>query len=144
MSEPGLPQYRPQQYHPGPPVDGARLPQQFTTPLPTYPPAVPGQLPAFIPMAVPVAAPSSGISTAAMVLGIVGLVSSWFLLGLPSVLAVIFGHIGVAATKDGTRSGRGQAVAGLVLGYVVIVPAVFVTLLIAGVIGAAATGTAVQ
>ena len=48
-----------------------------------------------------------------MVLGIV------WLLWLGSLLAVIFGHIAISQIrKDETYTGKGMAVAGLVLGYV--------------------------
>ena len=46
-----------------------------------------------------------------MALGIVWL--GW----IGSVLAVIFGHVALAQVREGTRSGRGMAIAGLVLGY---------------------------
>lgn len=64
------------------------------------------------------AVPASGLSTAALVLGICG----FFTCGLTSVLAVIFGHIGLGQTRNGQMTGRGQAVAGLVLGYIVLAP----------------------
>lgn len=64
--------------------------------------------------------PTSGLSTASMVCGILG----FFTCGLASLLAVIFGHIGISQTADNRMSGRGQAVAGLVLGYVVLIPAI--------------------
>jgi hypothetical protein len=57
---------------------------------------------------------ASGTAIASMVLGIVGLVTGGFLV-IPQILAVILGHIGL---KD--PRGRGFAVAGLVMGYVVI------------------------
>jgi hypothetical protein len=118
----------PQSYHPAPPPP---MPQPYGM--------VPPQ--GYLPFAVPVAPPSSGVSTASMVLGIIGLVASWFLFGIPSILAVILGHAGISDTKHNRRSGRGQAVAGLVLGYVVVVPGLIVTLAVFGVIGAAATGS---
>jgi Domain of unknown function (DUF4190) len=100
-------------------------------------PAVPMQ--GYLPIAVPVLPPSSGVSTASMVLGIIGLFVSWFLFGIPSILAVILGHVGISDTKHNRRAGRGQAVAGLVLGYLVVVPGLLVTLAVFGMIGAAAT-----
>ncbi|MFI5938102.1 DUF4190 domain-containing protein [Actinoplanes sp. NPDC051494] len=61
-----------------------------------------------------------------MVMGIVGLLAGWCLLGLPCIAAVILGHIETAATANGARSGRGMAVAGLVMGYIGVLPAVIV------------------
>jgi|GEM_PF-4369226 hypothetical protein len=73
--------------------------------------------------------PTSGWATASLVLGILGLLCGWCLLGIPCLLAVIFGHLGVRATRDERRGGRRAAVAGLVLGYVALVPAVVITVL---------------
>ncbi|WP_280839826.1 DUF4190 domain-containing protein [Micromonospora sp. A200] len=84
------------------------------------------------------ALPTSGSATAAMVLGIVGVLGGWCVFGLPCLLAVILGHIGLHETRDGLKSGRGMAVAGLVLGYVFVAPAVALTVMVffGGVIGA--------
>jgi len=68
--------------------------------------------------------PTSGLAVASMVLGIVGLLSSCCAFGIPSILAVVFGHAGLNATKGGARGGQGMAVAGLVMGYIVFVPAI--------------------
>ena len=40
--------------------------------------------------------------------------------GIPAVLGVIFGFVGLSQTKDGARNGRGMAIAGLVVGLVVV------------------------
>lgn len=74
----------------------------------------------------PAAAPASGVAAAALVFGIIGLLSSWCLAGLPSIIAIVLGHVAARQTKSGVRSGHGVGVAGLVLGYVVVVPAVVV------------------
>ncbi len=67
----------------------------------------------------PTAAPAtrtSGMATASLVLGIIGL----FINPL-SILAIIFGGIGIAQTgRDATLKGRGMAVAGLILGIIVV------------------------
>ncbi len=54
----------------------------------------------------------SGLAVASMVLGIVGVVTGGFLF-VPQILAVILGHISL--NRD--RQGRGFAIAGLVMGY---------------------------
>ena len=61
---------------------------------------------------------TNGMAVAAMVLGIIGAVTFGFFL-IPSVLAVIFGHIALSniSKSDGRLGGRGMAIAGLVLGY---------------------------
>ncbi len=70
---------------------------------------------------VPVAPTQSGMAIASMVLGITGVLLSWCLFGIPSIVAVVLGHISMRETgPGGTRTGRGMALAGLILGYVVI------------------------
>ncbi len=60
---------------------------------------------------------TSGLAIASMVLGIV------WLLWLGSILAVIFGHVALSQIKRsaGALTGRGMAIAGLILGYLGIV-----------------------
>lgn len=59
---------------------------------------------------------TSGLSVAALVLGIIGIFINFL-----GILAIIFGAIGVSQTgKDPTLGGRGMAIAGLVLGIVAI------------------------
>jgi hypothetical protein len=57
---------------------------------------------------------TNGLAIASMVLGI--LCVYW----ITSILAVIFGHIALSQIKrsNGTQTGRGMAIAGLVLGYI--------------------------
>ena len=61
---------------------------------------------------------TNGLAISAMVCGIAGLLSCAF----TSVLAIIFGHIALHQIKrsGNTQSGRGMAITGLVLGYLVI------------------------
>lgn len=60
------------------------------------------------------AARYNGLAIASMVLGIV------WVYWIGSILAVIFGHIALKQidTSGGTQTGRGMAIAGLVLGYI--------------------------
>ncbi len=67
---------------------------------------------------------TNGLATAALVLGLVAIVTGIvpFFVGLvvsfvPTVLAIIFGIVGISRARHGA-SGRGLAVAGLVLGAV--------------------------
>ncbi|MEV4571025.1 DUF4190 domain-containing protein [Nonomuraea sp. NPDC049419] len=66
------------------------------------------------------------MAAAALVFGILGLLGGWCLAGLPSIIAIILGHVAARQTKNGARSGHGVGVAGLVLGYVAVVPAIVV------------------
>ncbi|MFI6387067.1 DUF4190 domain-containing protein [Nonomuraea sp. NPDC050547] len=70
---------------------------------------------------------TSGTAVGSLVCGIVGLVVSWCLFGIPSIVAIVMGHVAARQTKRGLRGGHGMAVAGLILGYVVVVPAVLVS-----------------
>ncbi|TYB91843.1 DUF4190 domain-containing protein [Micromonospora sp. WP24] len=74
--------------------------------------------------------PASGAATASMVFGILGVLGGWCLFGLPCILAVILGHLGLHETRKGTKSGRGMAVAGLVLGYVFVGPMIAFTIML--------------
>lgn len=59
---------------------------------------------------------TSGMAIASLVCSLSGIL----LCGIPAVLGVIFGFIGLSQTKDGARNGRGMAVAGLIVGIAVV------------------------
>jgi hypothetical protein len=61
---------------------------------------------------------TNGLAIAAMVLGVVGAFTAWFV--LPSILALVFGLVSHSQIKGsgGTQGGRGLAIAGIVLGAV--------------------------
>ena len=68
----------------------------------------------------------SGLSLAAMICGITGLVllivpCIWWLGMVPDVLAVVLSCIALSKIRHGEASGRGMAIAGLVCGIVGIV-----------------------
>jgi uncharacterized membrane protein YvbJ len=59
---------------------------------------------------------TSGFAVASLVLGIVGIIINFL-----SVLAIIFGAIGISQTSNNPAlKGKGMAVAGLVLGIIVV------------------------
>lgn len=59
---------------------------------------------------------SSGLAVAALVLGILG-----FFTGITAILAIIFGAVAMSQTKKNpSLGGRGMAVAGFVMGIVVV------------------------
>jgi len=88
-----------------------------------------------------VKAPSNGTAVAALVLGIVALVTGiWipvpvlglfmmFLAFVPSVLAVIFGHVGLRNATGVGGVGRPAALTGLILGYVTLAISAITTFL---------------
>ncbi len=91
-----------------------------TAPAPPPPPSAPApiapQAPqvqqVVYPQQVPIQRPSNGMATASLVLGILG-----FFLPILSVLALIFGGIGISKANQGA-AGKGLAIAGLVLGII--------------------------
>ncbi|MGH9465875.1 MAG: DUF4190 domain-containing protein [Terriglobales bacterium] len=78
-------------------------------PPPAFAPAPPAPA-----SAAPTRVESNGLAIASLVLGIL-----WFY-WLGSILAVVFGHVALAQIRrsGGSSTGRGMAIAGLVLGYV--------------------------
>lgn len=93
-------------------------------PAPGYAaPGYPGQQPAFGPGSLAYgmsAAPRNGLGTAALVLGIIGVVLSW----IPgtgwalNILAIIFGAVGINRAKRGQATNKSSALAGLILGVI--------------------------
>ena len=59
----------------------------------------------------------NGMGVAALVLGIVALVTCWGAV-VPSVLAIIFGKIGMTKADQGLANNRGMAKAGFILGII--------------------------
>jgi hypothetical protein len=116
--------------HPDQPSPQDGKPSNWT-PTPAYPIPSPPQYsapqsPAWQPHApayMPLVRPTSGMATASMIFGIAGLFL--FCLVVPSLIAVLCGHNALVETHGGHKAGHGQAVAGLILGYLVLVPAVF-------------------
>ncbi|HLW02145.1 MAG TPA: DUF4190 domain-containing protein [Ktedonobacterales bacterium] len=103
---------------------------QYSQPSDPYPPSVPAanpygqysQPPLYAQPVQPVyvqpvivGQPTNGKATAAMILGLLVFVT-WFVTGIP---AVILGHmaLGEINASGGAQGGRGQAITGLVLGY---------------------------
>ena len=90
--------------------------------------ASPGAVPARVPP-VPVGPQkTSGLAVASLICGI------FFFLIFPAILAIVFGHISLSQIKQsaGRLTGRGLAIAGLVLGYLEIAMIPF-TLIIAAI-----------
>jgi hypothetical protein len=67
--------------------------------------------------------PASGAATASLVLGLAGFFG--FFLVLPSIAAIVAGHMATRETSTGAKTGHGMAVAGLILGYLVTVSMTF-------------------
>jgi hypothetical protein len=93
-------------------------------PQPQVPPPTPQ--PVYV---VPQQPPRSGLAVASLTFGIIGLVTFCCTFGVPSLLAVILGHAALSETRRGEKIGHHNAKAGLILGYVVVVPAIVVSVL---------------
>ncbi|MGW3606530.1 DUF4190 domain-containing protein [Micromonospora sp. NPDC005161] len=122
-------------YHPGHDPHRPALPASAPPASPgPYPPI--GYPPAHIVVHGP---PTSGLAVTSLVFGILGVLGGWCLFGLPCLLAVVLGHVGLHDTRNNSKSGRGMAVAGLVLGYVFVAPMIMLTMMVffGGLIGAA-------
>lgn len=86
---------------------------------------------------------TSSLAITSLVFGLVGLFSSWYLLAIPSILAIVFGHIAHSKIKysKGRLGGRELATIGLILGYVVTVLSLIIVVGVIGFIGALATAS---
>lgn len=73
--------------------------------------------------------PASGLATASMIFGIIGALVGWCSLALPSMVAILLGHLAWPMTKSGERGGHGMTVTGLILGYLVLVPILIIAIL---------------
>jgi uncharacterized protein YacL len=71
-------------------------------------------------------APRNGIGTAALVFGIIGLITCWTVIGglVLGLLAAILGFVGRGRANRGEATNGGSAVAGVVLGLVSVVVAI--------------------
>ena len=97
-----------------PPPPSAPPPPSVPPPPPPPPPAAPGWSAPAGSYGYVRPTRTNGFAVASMVLGIL------WLYWLGSILALVFGYIALSQIKnsEGTQSGRGMAIAGIVLGYV--------------------------
>jgi hypothetical protein len=123
---PGYPsQSYPSQSYPGPSYQNAAYAQSGYSQPSHAQPAYPTYAPAYAAPAAPIGygphpAPRNGLGTAALVLGIIGVVLCWvpFTGWALNILAIIFGAVGRKRAVDGLATNKSSAVAGLVLGVV--------------------------
>jgi len=89
--------------------------------------------------ALPAGPTTAPMAVASFVLGLVGCT------GIGSVLAIVFGHIALSQIRQaqGKLGGKGLAIAGLVLGYLVIIPAVIVAIVWLAILALAPSGSRV-
>jgi hypothetical protein len=129
------------QQGPYPPVQGVPMQSPQSSPPANYPvPYSPAPYPTspyqpYQQVVIVQGPPTSGFAVASLVLGILGVLGGWCLFAIPCLLAVICGHVGLGATKNSARSGRGMAVAGLILGYLAIGPIIAILVVFGGIGG---------
>jgi hypothetical protein len=114
-----------------PPTPSTGLPPLATAAeaSPYAPPAVPSGLPGYV--------PTSGLAVVSLVCGILALITCMFLAGIP---AVICGHLALTqmANPSIRMSGRGMAIAGLIMGYLAIATTVgMILMMVAGLVAGA-------
>jgi hypothetical protein len=72
-------------------------------------------------------APKNGLGIAALILGVLAILSGWFLIGgLFGIVAIILGIIGSRRAKRGEATNRGMAITGIVLGVLGVLSAIVV------------------
>ncbi|WP_208817188.1 DUF4190 domain-containing protein [Micromonospora echinofusca] len=69
---------------------------------------------------------TSAAAVASLIFGIASALGGCLVCGLPPVVAIVTGHIGLARTRQGRLKGHGMALAGLIIGYVLLLPTVVV------------------
>ena len=114
----------PGEYSPAPPVQYPPPPGQYAPPPGQYP-LPPGYVVAPAPR-------TNGFSIASLVLGIV------WIYWVGSILALVFGYIAKSQidNSNGMQTGRGMAIAGIVLGWIGV--GILILLIVLFIIGAAA------
>lgn len=114
------PQPQPTQAYPGAAPSYAPAPQGYAPPPPAAQvygsQGAPGY-PSYAPVR-----PTNSLAVTSLVCGLAGLLLSWlFVPMLASIAAVIAGHLALGQLKRNPgANGRGMAIAGLILGYVVV------------------------
>jgi hypothetical protein len=103
---------------------GARWCSELTTLTADVTPAPPPQE-IVRPVFVRSRAPTNGFAIASLVIGALWM---WW---IGSVLAVVFGHVALNQIERTGQSGRGMAIAGLVLGYLGVATMLFAMLVVA-------------
>ena len=80
--------------------------------------------------------PSSALAIASLILGVIGLLSGWLIFGgVLGLVGVILGIVALVKVKNGTASGKGMAIGGIVtgaLGMIVAAVVMVISIVLAG------------
>jgi Domain of unknown function (DUF4190) len=95
---------------PPPPPPGGPFPQQPNNPFPQQPMGYQAGKQG-----------NSGLAIASLVCSLVGLVPCFWFFQIMGLLGTIFGAIGLKQTKNNERGGRGLAMAGFIIGIILVV-----------------------
>ena len=84
---------------------------------------------------------TSAAAIVSMIFGILGLFLDWWFFAIPSLIAVITGHVARSNIKksQGRMGGDGFAVAGLILGYIILILYLLVAVFFVGLFASLAT-----
>lgn len=96
--------------------------------MPAGPPPAPGGAAGYVGPGTLPPAPQNGMGIAALVLGIIGVLGCCTFIF--SILAIIFGWLGMKRANDGLATNKGMAMAGMILGIVGVVFSVIYWILI--------------
>ncbi|MEP7114681.1 MAG: DUF4190 domain-containing protein [Ilumatobacteraceae bacterium] len=86
----------------------------------SFPPQPPGYQPYPASAPMPDKRTKSGMAIAGFVCSLVGVIPCFWAIQIMGLLGTIFGFIGLKQTKDGRRGGRGLAIAGVVIGIILL------------------------
>jgi hypothetical protein len=76
----------------------------------------------------PTSRPKNGMGVAGLVLGILALLSSWFVLGLPlAIVGLILSIVGLRRVRSGRATNRGVALGGVIVNAVALLLSVVLT-----------------
>jgi len=87
-------------------------------------------------------AQTSTAAVISLIFAIIGVFSTWWILGLPSIIAIISGHIARSniSNSDGSLTGDGLALTGLIVAYLTILVYISVVFIFVGALGAIGSG----
>lgn len=121
------PPQRPDDYPPQIPGGSPSAPQSGAYGGSPYPYPQQPQQPNYIVMRPP---PTSTAAVVSLIAGILGILVGCCSFGLISVVAIVAGHQALSQTRDGQMAGHGMAIAGMIMGYIVVIPSAILSIML--------------